>query len=149
MENVIIDGLNHKTKYLKPGQPLYPCNILKEKYKSTCYLMQTSYILKVVGGDFMKTFGWCKKAEPAFRNICYESLGRDASGRSSSNVLITNATCMLGKTFEEREHCVIGAVKDFISYFHSDTQAKNLCNSLSDELKSACLVTAESYYKLF
>ncbi len=56
---------------------------------------------------------------------------------------------MLGKTLENKEHCVIGAVKDFISYFHSDTEAKELCNSLSGELKSVCLATADSYYRAF
>ncbi len=92
MENVIVDGLNHKTKYLIPSKPLYPCTVLKKKYKSTCYLMQTSYVLKITGGDFVKTFNWCKKADAGFENTCYESLGRDASGRSSSNVAVTKAT---------------------------------------------------------
>jgi hypothetical protein len=44
---------------------------------------------------------------------------------------------------------VIGAVKDFISYFHSDTQAKQLCESLAPDLRGACIGTAEDYYKSF
>lgn len=150
MENVIVDNLNHFTKYLKPAEPLYPCTASPEKYKNTCYLMQTSYILKVNGGDFSDTFAWCRKAEETYRGTCFQSLGRDASGRNSSRVPETKRICLLGENFFERSNCVIGAVKDFISYFHSDTQAEVFCASLEDaELISTCRSTATSYYAQF
>lgn len=149
MENVIIDGLNHFTKYLRPTEPLYPCTESPEKYKQTCYLMQTSYVLKVNGGDFRNLFEVCAGAEEAYRKACWQGLGRDASGRSSSNAAATKATCFLGRNAEERAECVTGAVKDFISYFHADTQAKVFCNSLEDtELVSSCLQTTADYYSL-
>jgi len=56
---------------------------------------------------------------------------------------------MLGKGHRQESNCVIGAVKDFISYFHADKQAKEFCSSLPNELKNICLDTAESYYKNF
>jgi len=150
MENVIVDNLNHFTKYLKPEEPLYPCTAVQEKYKNTCYLMQTSYILKVNGGNFTDTFAWCRKAEEPYRMTCFQSLGRDASGRSASNAESTKRLCLLGADFFERSNCVIGAVKDFISYFHSDVEAKVFCTSLEDEsLTSICNSTTESYYKQF
>ncbi|OGG52548.1 hypothetical protein A2851_01540 [Candidatus Kaiserbacteria bacterium RIFCSPHIGHO2_01_FULL_53_29] len=149
MENVIIDGLNHFTKYLKPEDPLYPCNASPEKYKHTCYLMQTSYMLKVNGGDFEKTFEWCRGAEETHRTTCFQGLGRDASGRSSSDAARTKATCLLGQTLEEQTNCVIGAVKDFISYFHSNTQAISFCNSFEDtNIRTTCLVVGADYYAL-
>lgn len=149
MENVIVDNKNHFTKYLKPDDPLYPCNAVDAKYKSTCYLMQTSYMLKVTNSDFNKVFDLCSQVEEAYRTTCYESLGRDASGRSSSDLTKTKETCELGKDFDQQSHCIIGAVKDFISYFHSDSQAKLLCNALAVDLQSLCSGTAESYYKSF
>jgi hypothetical protein len=149
MENVIVDNKNHFTKYLKPSEPLYPCNAVDERYKSACYLMQTSYMLKVLNGDFNKVFAECAKADAGYIATCYQSVGRDASGRSVSNAESTKNTCNLGSNFDARSNCIVGAVKDFISYFHSDVQAKQLCNSLSEDLKSVCLSTAESYYKTF
>ncbi len=149
MENIITDNKNHFTNYLKPNDPLYPCNAVDEKYKNTCYLMQTSYMLKVNNGDFNKVFSLCEKADSAYINNCFISLGRDASGRSVSNVMQTKITCDLGKSFEARSNCIIGAVKDFISYFHSDIQAKTLCNSLSKDLQNICSDTTENYYKSF
>ena len=150
MENVIVDNLNHVTKYLDPKRPLYPCTDSPEKFKNTCYLMQTSYILKVNGGNFPDTFAWCRKAEELYQSTCFQSLGRDASGRTSSDAARTKATCMLGADYFERSNCVIGAVKDFISYFHSDKEAKVFCASLEDEkLIALCDSTTVSYYAQF
>ena len=151
MENIIVDNKNHFTKYLKPSDPVYPCNAVDEDYKAICYLMQTSYMLKVLNGSYEKVFEVCSGIEEAHRTTCYESLGRDISGRSTSNAAATKAGCNLGKDVTQRRHCIIGAVKDFISYFHSDVQAKELCGMLTEEkdLQDVCYQIAESYYKVF
>jgi len=149
MENVMMDSRYHKAKYLKPEDPLYPCNAVSEQYKNTCYLMQTSYMLTVLDNSFEKVFDACGKTEEAYRASCYQSLGRDASGRSVSNVSQTKEWCNLGKDKVQRENCIIGAVKDFISYLHSDVRVKELCMALDEKsLRDVCFSTAESYYKI-
>ncbi len=148
MENVIVDNKNHFTEYLKPEEPLYPCTAVDDKYKGTCYLMQTSYMLKVTNSDFSKVFELCSQVG-TFAATCYQSLGRDASGRSISNVTATKNTCDLGKDYDQKVNCIIGAVKDFVSYHHSDVQAKELCSAIAAELQPTCFSTVESYYKSF
>ena len=149
MENVIVDNKNHFTKYLKPSEPLYPCNAVADQYKTSCYLMQTSYMLKVSGNDFAKVFSLCRKSDKGYENLCFQSLGRDASGQSVSNAEQTKATCDLGASYDEKSNCVVGAVKDFISYYHSDIEAKNFCSILSEDLGKVCLDTAVAYYRSF
>ncbi len=150
MENIIVDGKNHVTKFLNPSDPLYPCNASPDKYKNTCYLMQTSYMLKVNGRNFAQTFASCSKVESAYRDTCYQSLGRDASGQNTSDVSATKVVCLLGRNAEEQSNCVIGAAKDFVSYFHSDVQAKQFCNAFDDTgLRQICLSTTASYYSIF
>lgn len=150
MENVIADGRNHKTEYLKPEDPVYPCNAVDKEYKETCYLMQTSYMLKVTNYDFKKVFDLCEDVDKGFENTCYRSLGRDASGTSVSDIEQTRTKCMLGDNFEQKSECMIGAVKDFVSYYYSDTKAKQLCESLEDDgMQKICLDTAEEYYSYF
>jgi len=149
MENIIADEVNHFAKYLKDDDPLYPCNAAGDKYKSTCYLMQTSRMLDVVGYDFANVFELCGTVGDPYVDVCYQSLGRDASGKSVSDVQKTRASCLLGKDYRQQSNCVVGAVKDFISYHHSDVQAQELCASLPQELQQTCFSTAESYYKLF
>lgn len=149
MENVITDFENHFTKYLKPAEPLYPCTAVKEQYKRPCYLMQTSYVLKVNGYNFADAFEQCSGVEEPHRTTCYQSIGRDASGSTVSDMQRTKAYCMLGKDADQQTNCVIGAVKDFISYFHSTVQAKQLCNAFAEETRDVCIFVADTYYKSF
>ena len=148
MENVIIDSRGEFTPYLKPEEPLYPCSAVKDAYKQTCYLMQSSYMLKVSNESFARVFELCSTADEKFVDTCYQSLGRDASGRTSSDIARTKANCMVGEDYRQRSNCFIGAVKDFISYHHGDTQAYALCDALDAELQGVCRKTAESYYKI-
>ncbi len=150
MENIIVDNKNHFTKYLKASEPLYPCDAVEDGYKNTCYLMQTSYMLKITNGDFKKVFDLCGGAGLGYKDTCFQSLGRDASGRSVSDVVQTKSWCMLGKGLEEQQNCFIGAVKDFMSYLHDDKRARELCASLDvKELQVACSGTVDSYSKIF
>jgi len=150
MENVIADGRNHKTEYLKPEDPVYPCNAVDAPYKETCYLMQTSYMLKVTNYDFKKVFDLCEGVDPGFAVTCYRSLGRDASGSSVSDIAQTKEKCFNGKDYEQKSECIVGAVKDFISYYYSDVKAKQLCQSLGDDkMEKLCMDTAAEYYAYF
>jgi len=152
MENVITDFENHFTKYLKPQEPLYPCTAVPEKNKHACYLMQTSYVLKTNGYNFIDAFAQCSTVEEQHKDTCYQSVGRDASGSTVSDIARTKANCLLGVGDRQRTGCVVGAVKDFISYFHSDTQAKQLCNSfleIDKSLTDICLFIGGNYYKSF
>ena len=149
MENIMIESRGGVSAYLKKDDPLYPCDAVSELHKSQCYLMQTSHMLTAAGDDFGKVFTQCAAAEESYRGTCYQSLGRDASGRSVSDAVKTKAICMMGSTPFAQENCVIGAVKDFVSFFHSDTQANAFCTSLNADLKHTCLQVAQSYYSTF
>lgn len=150
MENVMSQyNQGRHSDYLKSDQPLYPCTDVKDKYKNECYKMQTSYALQTQNGDFSKVFDLCKGLEDDYRATCYQSVGRDASGQSTSGVEKTRDTCMLGEDYEARSNCAIGAVEDFISYYHDNKQAKELCESFDADLRDACLKDGEDYYKIF
>ena len=150
MENIMArHNPDHATKYLKDDDPLYPCTAVEEKYAVSCYQMQTSQALTVLGQDFQKVFQLCAGIDPAYRATCYQSLGRDASGQSISNAETTKKTCMLGQSDEARLNCVLGAVRDFVSYFHSDQQATGFCDSLEPGLASSCNQAKKEYYATF
>jgi len=152
MENIIADLEQegyHSTEYVKSEDPLYPCNAVEEKYKQACYLNQTSYMAKVVNYDFAKIFDLCDQAEEAHKDICYQSLGRDASGLVLTDRVKAKAHCMLGKDFRQRSNCVIGAAKDMTWYHYSPVQAKKFCLSLKEELRQICVITVDDYYQTF
>lgn len=150
MENLIVDGAHggHYSKYLKPSDPLYPCNAVDEKYKTECFDMQTSYALGVVQGDFAKVFALCANVGVPYRAACYQSLGRDAATVSLNQVPGTVARCALGTDREQQTNCVIGAVLDFVYYYHSDQQAQQLCAAVDAALQDVCRNTTAKAVRL-
>lgn len=140
---------NQPPKYLKANEPMYPCTAIESKYKFSCYQMQTSFALQTVNYDFSKGFSLCNGVETQFKNTCFESLGRDASGSSNSDITSTRNRCLLGTDQEARKSCLSGAAKDFVSYFNSDQQALQLCDSLDSDLKEDCRQVVQNYYSTF
>lgn len=140
MENLIVDGEHggHFSKYLKPDDPLYPCTAVEQKYKASCFDIQTSYALGAERGDFAKIFALCSQVEAPFRFICYQSLGRDASSVSLSRVSPTVAICNLGATTEQRSYCIRGAALDFVYFYHSTLEALQLCTAVEEPLRADC-----------
>lgn len=149
MENIMVESRGGKSAFLKPLDPVYPCNAVSELHKSQCYLMHTSHMLTTVGNDFAKVFQICSTVEESYQDSCYQSLGRDASGQSVSNIDRTVTTCNLAPGARALKNCVIGAVKDFISYHHSDAEALQLCERFASPIAESCRETTKSYYATF
>jgi hypothetical protein len=151
MENImsVFNNPEYPSKYLKKEEPLYPCTAVDEIHKSSCYLNQSSYALSVTNYDYAKVFGLCGQAGIS-AYICYQSVGRDASGNSIQDANKANDICQLGASYDEKLNCVIGAVKDIIWIGNSKAKGDEFCNLQQDaNIKSDCLSTAESYYKTF
>ena len=151
MENVMNEiNPGHETIYLSDDDPLYPCTSVDDDFKHACYLMQTSHALRVVEQDYSKVFDLCSNVESPYDSVCFQSLGRDASGSTSSDQQETISLCELGKTELARLNCYVGAVKDFISYHNNDAEGIAMCNAIAEQqIRETCLTTAKQYYETF
>lgn len=150
MENVMVASrAGGVGGYFKDSEPLYPCTFVKTKFKEQCYLMQTSNVLQKNGYDFAKTFAECAKADAAFVSTCYRSLGRDASGSTTSDQQRTVENCRLAPDQDALHNCMLGAVRDFVSYYHSDQQALALCDAFGGEIMASCKQDVAIYYQAF
>ncbi|HVN26216.1 MAG TPA: hypothetical protein VMT99_00995 [Candidatus Paceibacterota bacterium] len=149
MENIINDNNEHDSKFLKKDDPMYPCDIVDAKYKYQCYLGQTSYALEVTGYDFKKVSTLCTQVDEPFRDICEQSFGRDAANQAGHAPAPTKDYCMINTDPNDQANCVIGAVKEIISYYHSEDQAKDFCAVLDQSQQTLCNSTADEYYKAF
>ena len=147
MENIMVDNRNQHTNFLKKDDLMYPCDAVESAYKEQCYLMQTSYALSKNGYNFRNAFELCSKVDAEFRDTCAQSVGRDASGNSVSNVAATVAHCSLALDDNQETNCIVGAVKDFISYFHGGDQAQILCTAFPQRFQANCLATRTSYLR--
>ncbi|TSC87027.1 MAG: hypothetical protein G01um10148_132 [Parcubacteria group bacterium Gr01-1014_8] len=144
MENVIADHSGHKTKYLDAERPLYPCTDVQERFKEQCYLNQSSYMLKILGGDFVQAFDLCGSAGEPYANRCYESLGRDAVSYGKSEPSLIFELCDKAITDEQRAHCVIGVV-DFLVTYEPKEHAEQFCAIFLGSLQSECTARIESH----
>jgi hypothetical protein len=149
MENIIAFGRDGSVPYLKKDQPLYPCTAVDDKYKAACYLGQTSFAVDQNGGNFTKIFELCATVAQPYRDICNQSLGRDAANYARHDAAQSKANCLLSPDTNDQYNCILGALKEMVSYYHSDTQAKTFCNILGGDQKSRCLADTGSYYKAF
>ena len=68
------------SRWLKAKDLIYPCNSVAEKYKFYCYDLVTARILPKVNYNWKKAAAWCRKSEKNWVKVCFQSMGRDASG---------------------------------------------------------------------
>jgi mono/diheme cytochrome c family protein len=125
-----------RSKWLRDDDPLYPCPTVAERHKLYCYLMVTSRILDVVGGDWQKTVNWCHKAEPSWVATCFQSLGRDASGRSLQDSAEIIRICALAKDMAGQ--CIYGAARDITSMDAGAQRSAGLCSTAPMRHRAAC-----------
>jgi hypothetical protein len=139
MENITTDEkTGHPAKYIKKDDPIYPCNAVEEKYKSACYFLSSSQILKINGWNFPETFKTCDKVEPNYRWLCYQSLGRDVSGSTLRDKNRVLELCKLGSSPQAVSECYFGAVRDFINEQGMFDAAIDFCSSVDDRFKARC-----------
>lgn len=100
-------------KALDAEEPLYPCTIVSEQHRGTCYLMQTSAILTRNRGDFAEAGKQCERAPAKYQRECFVSLGRDAAAYSRGDN--ARAVELCGRSPESWiPWCVVGTVKNRI-----------------------------------
>ncbi len=130
MENVMSDTSEIPSRFFQKEDPMYPCTAVRERYRVPCYLMQSSQVLKMSGGDFAAVFAACDGVDAAYRRICYESIGRDVSGVVGGSIESALTLCALGSG-EAEEACVVGAAVDFVQSMGVE-RAYELCRASGD-----------------
>ena len=143
MENIVFaahpkhtDSSAHES-FLKPEDPLYPCNNVKEKYQGACYFLQSSAILMFNGYDVANAFEKCGTAPEKYIPICYQSMGRDISGITLRDNAKSIQLCQLGAT-QYRSHCYYAVAKQFIDVAGRTEQAFTFCREVPEDSKSMC-----------
>ena len=102
--------------------------------------------------NFVKVFELCaKEVEDGFEPACYSGLGHLATTEASlidstdeAQAAFARDLCMLGQDYEALHYCVIAAARQFVYYYNSDAQAKELCEPLTSvDLHAVCLQRTE------
>ena len=91
------------------------------------------------------------EVEDGFGPACYSGLGHLATTEASvpdstdeAQAALARELCMLGQDYEALHYCVIAAARQFVYYYNSEAQAKELCEPLtSADLRAVCLQRTE------
>ncbi len=120
MEN-IVGGLassdteneeQHITEYLN-DDPHYPCTILDDKYKNTCYFLQTDRMLTLLRSP--RHIGdECAKIPEQFQHSCFGSMGRTISGSVLQDPVQSFELCGTIQDIKNRNICLSGVLADLI-----------------------------------
>jgi len=129
----------YRSKWLRTGDLLYPCDsdVVQQQDKLYCYLLVTSYVLPKVGGDWGKVAAWCRKSDPTYVSVCFQSMGRDASGSSRQEPAGILPICRVARPHGERE-CLFGAARDILNNDATDLRGRKLCESVPRADRSYC-----------
>ncbi|MFS8130581.1 MAG: hypothetical protein ACMG57_01240 [Candidatus Dojkabacteria bacterium] len=143
MENVT--AFDKKKRDLKADDPLYPCSRLDRKYKSDCFLMQTS-IMSEQGLSYEEMVTECRLAGD-FENQCFVSMGRDLSNfvrTGDPDFVVEQCEVKAGENWES---CLNGALYALIDNTWDLSFAYKLCDSLKvQDHVSSCFQNSDTYY---
>ena len=142
MENVV--AADPKDRDLSPTDYHYPCDAVEERYKTVCYLMQTT-VMANMGLTPAQIFVECRNAG-AYRAACLESLGRETSNLALINgPRAASSVCELGQG-ADLEACTEGCMKTLVGHSWDGRYAFPYCASYATpEAVSYCFTAAMSF----
>ena len=131
-------GSGHISKYIKNDDPLYPCDILEEKYLSICYQYQSSYFAQLVKHDWKKTGDLCLKVPKAYQLGCFRIIGSNQVG-FTQDPKIMNQTCNSMPNSNAQDSCVLGVVSGLMGrYINKPNMAEQFCALVTNKHKQNC-----------
>jgi hypothetical protein len=129
-------------KGLDRDDPLYPCNVMAEKYLDACYGMQTSAILFFNDGNVAATARLCDTAPAAFRTRCFMSLGRDVAALGAQDHARLIDLCRRSGDAaggQGRVWCVRGAVETLVNQSADPQDGIRFCRAVGEaDTKADC-----------
>lgn len=142
MENVF--NATPESRDLSPTDYHYPCNKVAEKYRSECYIMQTSRMAEM-GLSPEEIFRQCERAGE-YQQACVLSLGRDLSNFVRAGEFQSTAQKCEIVSGERRRACIQGAIYALLDNTWDGRYALPFCAALSEEPdRAACFKTSAQY----
>lgn len=136
MENLLVDGKNHISKYVKDDDIFYPCTAVDEEYKKTCYVFQPIHIL--YSSNFHEAFLTCSRAEKEeYKTTCYGGIGVQTNSSDISLARKNLFFCLKGETFAMQSACVFGAASAYL-FYHNEDHTGLYCANLPKDLGEVC-----------
>lgn len=130
----------HISNFIKDSDPLFPCNILEEKYLETCYQYQSSHFSQLTNYDLKKTVDLCLTVPTLYQPGCFMIIGSNQVG-STQETQIMAQNCALMPSFESEQECIRGVVSGLTGrYINQPNITKEFCNLVRDDHQKQCWI---------
>ncbi len=128
----------HPGKYVKADDPMYPCNILDERYLRLCYRYQSSHFALITGHNWSQTADLCLKVPQEYQLDCFRTIGTNQVG-FTQDLNIMKSNCQLMPTPEFQSICISGVIASFAYRFVGDLEKMvAFCSQVSSDHKPTC-----------
>jgi hypothetical protein len=130
MENFNADQRDHKTVYLDPARPLWPCTD-ETMHLGDCYMNAPIRYLALHPNDYEGAFKACAAAPTDDdRYTCSYGVGSQATRRNVGEPALVEKVCDGEK--DAREPCMIGAVNALIGHYVAFGPVRAACAAYAD-----------------
>lgn len=154
MENIwaVHDGAPSPDRWVKPDDPMYPCNDprIEDKYLLGCWSNQPSLAYQLFRGDIKKVAdNVCVKVKQAeFQNMCFDGLARQIHPLTNGSATKTIELCGLMPSQKWKDFCV--SVNAGASYSVGDrTVPFEVCSLMDSPGKTDCYGRVFSMMKAY
>jgi hypothetical protein len=132
------DGKAERWKPLDPSEPLYPCTVVAEKYRGSCYMNQTSAILYMTLGRVGPVARQCARVpNDEHRRACYRSLGRDVTALARRGHARSLELCRRAGEQGER-WCIEGVAENLVNLAADPGEGIRFCGLVRGDAKGTC-----------
>ncbi len=111
MENVST-RFGYRSSYLNEKDLLYPCDSIQVRYRKSCFVRSTTWILQMNKNDFAEAARVCRTAGRKWAPFCFRGFGRDAVVEATySDLKKVHRLCRLAESY--LNDCLYGAARTF------------------------------------
>lgn len=135
MENFNADERLHKSTFVRPEDPFFPCNT-DVLFKRDCYMGAPIYYLSQHEDNYDDALLWCGSA-PEENAICAYGVGAQAARRNIGKLDMLVNVCR-GAPVTLRTSCVTGLATGIVSHYHSRVEASQFCSTMDFLDQRAC-----------
>jgi hypothetical protein len=137
MENVNT-RFGFKSRWVEDDDPLYPCNVVATRYRSSCYLRASQRVLELNRSNWQETTATCKSVDDRWTRFCFRGYGRGAVGEAQYDARKVVRLCALAG--EGEGDCYFGAARTVAdgSGRNGVRRAAALCRSAPASRQAAC-----------
>ncbi len=138
MENSTSNTTHYLSKYLKTDDPMYPCDILGDRYLDQCYRYQSAYFGMLTKKDLPKMINLCYQVPVKYHYQCFLNIGTGEVGyvRDPKDM---KAACDLISDKQNKDYCVEGVITELSArYVNEPSYMIDFCKVVDLDNKKTC-----------